>query len=63
MHNHRPDPKKTTVAGFAGPIPGARENRRAHGNIRIRETCRCGATRLTNRNAGDERGPWIPARD
>lgn len=45
---------------FSGPIEGAKEDPRAHGNIRVIETCKtCGCTRASNVNQQfHETGPW-----
>lgn len=58
-HRHRAKPALAKVRGYSGPIQGARENRAAHGNVQVIDTCSCGATRRTNVNQGHvERGPW-----
>jgi len=55
---HRHQPTKTYVRPFFGPV-AARENRAAHGNVCVIDTCSCGAERRTNRNQGHlERGTW-----
>lgn len=45
---------------FMGPIPGAEEDRSAHGNITITQECiECGVRRLVNVNGcSSEEGPW-----
>lgn len=62
-HRHRPRRDCTglvTLRAFTGPIPGARRNPRAHGNVTVIDHCTCGATRESNRNLGEiERGPWV----
>jgi len=52
------------VYGFAGPIFGAEEDRRAHGGVSWTDTCRgCGARRGVNANQGwREEGPGGPSR-
>ena len=60
-HKHKADPQLTRERCFAGPIPGAEENRAAHGNVTIRQQCRCGATRAANVNGRHiELGDWKP---
>lgn len=60
--NHRHRPSKSTVGPFFGPV-NTNKRRAAHGNICVRETCRCGATRLVNRNGVHvERGHWTADR-
>jgi hypothetical protein len=60
-HRHR---KKTSVThGYTAPIRGAEYNPRAHGGVRITQTCSCGATRHINSTGTDpkrnqEVGPW-----
>ena len=56
-HTHRPEASRDEA--FGGPV-SRRQNRAAHGNITRVDTCRCGATRHTNRNQGHiERGEWV----
>lgn len=58
-HRHRAKPALWQIRGFSGPIPGARQNQAAHGNIVEIDTCSCGAVRRTNVNQQHiERGPW-----
>lgn len=61
MHRHRV--KHSHDRAFAGSIRDhrtGRENPRAHGNITREEECACGATRLSNLNAGaTESTGWI----
>jgi hypothetical protein len=58
MHTHRPDQKLTAERPFFGPVRTP-QVQQAHGNICRVHTCRCGAVRHTNINAGAaERGPW-----
>ena len=58
--NHRHTPRTTITRCFSGPIPGAKENRVAHGNVVHVATCSCGATRSTNVNGGQrEQGRWV----
>ena len=60
-HVHTPNPEWTTTRSFCGPVPGAEENRAAHGNICVCETCACGAQRDINANQRHEEvGPWEP---
>ena len=60
-HRHRP---KTSIDRcYCGPVAHP-ENRAAHGNIVVIDTCACGATRATNVNGNHiERGPWIEKED
>jgi len=59
-HTHKPKTSKEVPFSHAVASP---ENARAHGGVCIVDTCRCGAVRRTNRNAGQiERGPWVDAR-
>lgn len=52
--------KTVSTRPFSGPIAGAKENRKAHGNICVREE-KPGFFRLVNINAGArEVGPWTP---
>ena len=61
MNNHRHTPRTTTTRPFFGPV-SRHENPVAHGNVCYVDTCKCGATRRTNSNAGQqERGPWVAA--
>lgn len=56
-HQHRGRVSKTY--GFTGCVNPARCNPAAHGNIRVVDTCRCGAVRVTLVNRRhEERGPW-----
>lgn len=59
-HRHRRW-KESGPLPFWGPVAtGDQQNRAAHGNVRYRQTCRCGAVRDVLRNQGhEERGPWI----
>lgn len=60
-HRHRVD-RKDDPRCYTGSVAGRYgiENRAAHGNIRVREYCLCGAYRDTNRNGWHlEYGPWI----
>lgn len=56
-HQHR-----VVHVSAALPFDGSvsrRENRVAHGNCSYLESCRCGANRRVNANAGQrEVGPW-----
>ncbi len=62
VHRHRAVPKLQKIRGFGGPV-SKDENRRAHGNVCVVDTCCCGAQRLSNHNQGSvERGEWTPAR-
>lgn len=59
-HKHKIKHERTEDLPFFGTIPGADENRAAHGGIRVRVHCHCGATRDSNVNGSHvERGPWI----
>ena len=59
-HKHRPSSRRTVP--FAGAVNTSRPNPRAHGNVTEIATCRCGATRRTNRNQGwVEYGEWADA--
>jgi hypothetical protein len=56
-HTHRTESSRTIP--FTGPVATERQNPRAHGGVTEIATCKCGATRLTNRNQGHvERGQW-----
>ena len=58
-HRHRAKHEK--VRCYSYPIPGARYNPAAHGNIMVVRTCSCGAIQRVNENQGYvERGPWDP---
>lgn len=58
-HRHRAIKGATKTYCYSGPIEGARENPRAHGNICFVEICKCGATREANSNWGHvEQGRW-----
>ena len=60
-HIHRAVPALGREHCFTGPIPGAKENRRAHGCVTCVDTCRCGAVRSMNINFNNiEEGPWEP---
>lgn len=60
MHTHRMS--RTRTLPFRGPV-SADQDPRAHGNITVEETCRCGAQRLVNRNQQYvEKGEWEPVR-
>ncbi len=51
---------QSVTEAFWGPIPDATENRAAHGNVCVTETCACGAGRQTNVNQQyRETGPWF----
>lgn len=53
---HRPASARETC--YSGPVAEP-ENPAAHGNITVRETCRCGAVRAVNINQHhEERGAW-----
>lgn len=55
-HRHRP--ASSRVMGFTGPV-SADENRAAHGNVCLVETCKCGDVRRTNVNGRHrEVGKW-----
>lgn len=57
MHRHKK--AHSTIRPFNGAIPGAPENRRAHGNVLVADHCACGAVRYANSNNGEiEQGPW-----
>ena len=57
-HQHKE--KTYRIVGYQHSIPGAVENRRAHGGVCILSTCSCGAERKTNSNGNaEERGPWL----
>ena len=62
-HIHRAVPELSRTVGFAGPV-SREQNPVAHGGVCTIDTCRCGAQRKTNHNAGQiERGSWYePAR-
>jgi hypothetical protein len=56
---HRHKTKNSQIYGYSGPIVGAREERRAHGGVRIVDYCACGATRACNSTGNFlEQGPW-----
>ena len=56
---HRHKTKTCEIYGYSGSIVGAREERRAHGGVRIVDRCACGATRATNSTGKfREQGPW-----
>ena len=62
MHRHQARERYRTVLPFRGPIPGARANPAAHGNVCVADGCSCGALRYTNVNGRHvERGPWTEA--
>lgn len=49
---------RTETLPFDGPV-SRDENRAAHGNVCLVETCKCGARRRTNINQRhEERGAW-----
>lgn len=55
-HQHKP--KTSVTRGYGGAVKHP-ENRAAHGNVCVVDTCRCGAERKTNVNGRHiERGPW-----
>lgn len=57
-HSHRAVSDNAKVRPFNGPVkyPG---NPSAHGNITVRDTCRCGAVRDCNVNGRHlEYGTW-----
>ena len=58
-HHHRPTTTSKALPYF-GPVAGRYQNPAAHGGVRYRALCRCGATRdtLVNRDH-HERGPWV----
>jgi hypothetical protein len=61
-HTHRAVAELTRERCFMGPItnPVGGENRAAHGNITITESCRCGMERRINVNGRHvERGHWV----
>lgn len=50
------------TGGITDPVRG--QEPRAHGGIRVVETCKCGATRTTNKNQGwSESTGWQEATD
>lgn len=50
-HQHEANREKTTP--FTGPVgPPDKQDPQAHGGVCIVETCRCGAERRVNSNAG-----------
>jgi hypothetical protein len=56
---HRHKAEISQIYGYSGPIVGAREERRAHGGVRIVDCCACGATRACNSTGKFlEPGPW-----
>lgn len=59
-HKHRAAVSRDRC--FTGPVSEL-ENRLAHGNICVHETCSCGAERLTNINGGasESSGWYMPA--
>ena len=58
--SHRHRTVRTDVRCFAGPIPGAEQNRAAYGCVTLVHTCRCGAVRRENVNGRHvEAGPWV----
>ncbi len=57
---HKHQEKSYRIVGYMHPIPGAKEDQRAHGGVCIISTCSCGAERKTNSNGRfEERGPWM----
>ena len=50
QHRHRALNALSVTRGFAGCVNPDNPNPRAHGNIVIYETCRCGAKRAMNVN-------------
>lgn len=58
--SHRHKVKRSEVYAYSGTIPGAIEERRAHGGVRHVDFCACGAKRQTNSNGNfAEVGPWV----
>jgi len=59
-HRHKAASAPRTLP-YAGPV-AKRQNRAAHGNVTVVDSCACGARRLTNVNQQHvERGSWILA--
>jgi hypothetical protein len=57
-HKHKAIPRLSRVRPFFGPVAQP-QTPEAHGGSCSVDTCRCGATRLTNENGGrQERGHW-----
>lgn len=58
--SHRHKVERSEVYAYSGTIPGAVEERRAHGGVRHVDFCACGAKRQTNSNGRfAEVGPWF----
>jgi hypothetical protein len=58
-HKHNAIPEKTKQRCYSGCVNPKDENRSAHGNIVVIETCDCGAVRRTNVNGWHvEEGEW-----
>lgn len=61
-HRHRAVTESEPLP-FSGPVNPTRPNRAAHGGVRFRQTCSCGATREVLCNQGyQEYGPWREGR-
>lgn len=57
-HRHRAKHESGPLP-FFGPVNPTRPNRAAHGGVRFRQTCSCGATREVLHNQNHvEYGPW-----
>jgi hypothetical protein len=62
-HRHKAETER--IGAYTGGItePDGTQEPRAHGGIRVHETCACGATRTTNRNQGyRESTGWVVRR-
>jgi hypothetical protein len=58
IRTHRHRPIASRIAPYTGPVAWP-ETPVAHGNVCEVSTCRCGAERRTNHNAGQvEAGRW-----
>ena len=56
---HRHGIQRSQQRPFTGSVPSSHPDPGAHGNITIKDECRCGAVRLTNVNGTHiERGHW-----
>lgn len=61
-HQHRAVPALQKIIAFRGAVKRP-ENRAAHGNVCVVDTCKCGEERATNVNGSHrERGAWTSGR-
>ena len=61
MRSHRHRAVREVERGYVDTVRAPiRENRAAHGGVRLVATCKCGAERETNVNGPHvERGRWV----